>query len=257
MTPRCRIVRGWLIIAVNKSGALGRDAVYLASLTLRLAGRCRKSEGRSKGRSIPWPWRKPIAICSSACLRFRTGLIEQPDLIAALKHRSADRARPISEILVELGLITDEDRALLERLLERQLAKRDGDVQAGADTVPAIAVIAAGLRAAGVAERDLQDSLSSVDVAGGAETPTQAGHTVGMESYAESESMGSWSFDLGTSSSEGSRFRLLRRHARGGIGVVFVALDSELHREVALKQIQPQHADDPGSRELGFWSKPS
>jgi serine/threonine protein kinase len=29
---------------------------------------------------------------------------------------------------------------------------------------------------------------------------------------------------------------------------VFVALDKELHREVALKQIQPAHADDPNSR---------
>src|SRR5258708_4844940 len=44
------------------------------------------------------------------------------------------------------------------------------------------------------------------------------------------------------------RYEVLRPHARGGIGEVFVALDQELHREVALKEIQPHFAGDAVSR---------
>ena len=50
------------------------------------------------------------------------------------------------------------------------------------------------------------------------------------------------------SSAVGNRFQILHAHARGGIGVVSVAFDSELQREVALKQIKAESADDPDSR---------
>jgi serine/threonine-protein kinase len=46
----------------------------------------------------------------------------------------------------------------------------------------------------------------------------------------------------------GGRFRVVRRHAQGNLGEVFVARDVELHREVALKEIQTYHADRPESR---------
>ena len=53
---------------------------------------------------------------------------------------------------------------------------------------------------------------------------------------------------VGESTSAGGRFRIVRFHDRGALGEVYVAQDEELHREVALKQIRDEHADDAQRR---------
>ena len=51
-----------------------------------------------------------------------------------------------------------------------------------------------------------------------------------------------------SSGSKEQRFQLIRPHAKGGIGQVWLARDSELQRDVAVKEIQPRYADSENQR---------
>src|SRR5262249_48800904 len=85
-----------------------------------------------------------------------------------------------------------------------------------------------------IADTDLQASLAHVSAAR-KDQDDDPGRTVPPTT-------------VGDSTSAGSRFRILRFHAKGGLGQVSVALDQELDRPVALKEIQDLKADDPQSR---------
>jgi eukaryotic-like serine/threonine-protein kinase len=165
-------------------------------------------------------------------LALQNGLIDQVQLVAAFQAWTRAKGRPLAEHLTARGDLDAEQRAGVEAMVALHLKKHANDAERSLAALPAARSARESL--ARVADTDIEASLAHLGPAS-----TQAGE----------DSDRTPSYAVGTPTSDGQRFRVLRPHAKGGLGAVFVALDVELHREVALKQILDRHADDPISRQ--------
>jgi WD40 repeat protein len=155
-------------------------------------------------------------------LALQMDFIRRDALIAAMNAWVLDKARPLGQILVEQQALWPDERDALDGLVAKHLAHHQDDL---AKSLAAVAV-SPPLREelGGLADGDLQASLAQF----ADELPSTVAYVPGPDGAL--------------------RYHVLRPHARGGLGEVFVALDQELHREVALKEIDASHADDPNSR---------
>src|SRR4051794_14327627 len=167
-------------------------------------------------------------------LALQNGLIQQAQLVAAFHAWTCDKSRSLADHLITLGHINAAQRSVVEALANLHVEAHGGDVEESLAAVPAGESIRDGL--AGLGDPDLEATLGQVGVA---HPPTHTDEDAPDRTA---------SLAVGPPTSDGQRFRILRPHARGGLGAVFVALDAELNREVALKQILDRHADDPDSR---------
>ena len=165
----------------------------------------------------------------------RLGYVTEGQLDLACQARRRDPSRELADILVAQGAIDDRNRAIIEEVVESQLALHAGNAEACF---------------AGILDKGWVPTALFAD---GSEPPTAAGAPMGPEppvvAWEEKHADAlTETVTLGSYTSGGSRYELLERKFSGGMGEVWIARDRELNREVLLKQVLPQLAENVRNR---------
>jgi hypothetical protein len=154
-------------------------------------------------------------------LALQADFLDAPQFAEACSAWAGRKETPLADLLVERGLLTDEQRALIDLLLQQKLKKHGGSAKAGLAEATTDRVRQS---LAGLDDADVRQSLLPA-------TPPAEGRVLVATTAHVPEVR--------------DRYTLARLHASGGIGRVWLARDDTLGRDVALKELRPERAGSP------------
>jgi serine/threonine-protein kinase len=168
-------------------------------------------------------------------LAHQMDFVSRDALFAAMHAWTVRKETPLGALLVERGDLASSRRDLLEALVNEHIKAHANDPARSLGALSSVGPLANDLNR--LVDPDIQASINHLQVP---ETITPSADDDPLRTLP--------SDSLGHPTSMNGRFRVIRHHASGGLGVVSIAMDDELDREVAFKQIKDQYADHDNQR---------